>query len=54
MPLVYCPGDLANRNTAAMSSYDYNGTSYAQNQATENTTNVNYQYTLLERGNVRE
>jgi len=33
-----------------MSTYEYYGTSYAQNQATENNGDANYKFTLLEPG----
>ena len=51
VPVASCPSDLASRSAAGVSTYDYYGTSYGQNQATENTTNVNYKFTLLEPNN---
>jgi len=50
--IARCPGDEASRNAAGLSSYDYYGTSYAQNQATEANGDVNYKNTLLEPNNL--
>jgi prepilin-type N-terminal cleavage/methylation domain-containing protein/prepilin-type processing-associated H-X9-DG protein len=54
VPAVHCPGDEASRNSIGMSTYEYYGTSYAQNQATENNGDPNYKFTLLEPGDIND
>jgi prepilin-type N-terminal cleavage/methylation domain-containing protein/prepilin-type processing-associated H-X9-DG protein len=51
VPVAHCPADIAFSNTVAYSSYDYAGSSYGQNQASENTSTTSYWYTALQHGN---
>jgi prepilin-type N-terminal cleavage/methylation domain-containing protein len=51
IPVLHCPGDNAINNTVNQSTYDYYGTSYGQNQATESTAYpATYHNTLIETG----
>ena len=48
VPMCHCPGDLASTSNVGYSTYDYDGTSYAANQASESTAlPATYHYTLL-------
>jgi prepilin-type N-terminal cleavage/methylation domain-containing protein/prepilin-type processing-associated H-X9-DG protein len=49
IPVLHCPGDMAAVNSYGESSYDYYGSSYPQNQATESTAYpASYHDTLLQ------
>jgi prepilin-type N-terminal cleavage/methylation domain-containing protein/prepilin-type processing-associated H-X9-DG protein len=48
MPMLHCPGDLITSNTNGQSQYDYYGSSYACNQASNSGMVTGYAYTLLE------
>jgi len=51
VPVAHCPADRAFNNTLGYSCYDYCGSSYATNQASESSSYPSsYWYTLLERG----
>jgi prepilin-type N-terminal cleavage/methylation domain-containing protein len=48
LPMLHCPGDQITSNTNGQSQYDYYGSSYACNQASNAGMVPGYAYTLLE------